>query len=88
MDERPKTVDRAEPDELPKRVQSYLAQLPWVRDAQVRMREEGHVFIGEGFVVVVEGTQDLPQQLERATQACLELDWRLHELSLVPVTAL
>jgi cation diffusion facilitator family transporter len=88
MDERPKTVDRVEPDDLPKRVQSYLVGLPWVRDAQVRMREEGHVFIGEGFVIVGDGAQDLPQQLERATQECLELDWRLHELSLVPVTAL
>jgi cation diffusion facilitator family transporter len=85
MDERPMTVERAEPHELPKRVQSYLAGLPWVREARVRMREEGHVFFGEGFVVVADGTPNLPQQLERATQECLELDWRLHEILLVPV---
>lgn len=88
MDERPKTVDRAEPHALPRQVQSCLAGLPWVLDAEVRMHEEGHVFFGEAFLVVADGTSDLPQQLERATHDCLELDWRLHEISLVPVTAL
>ena len=88
MDERPKTVDRAEPHALPGQVQSCLAGLPWVLDAEVRMREEGHVFFGEAYLVVADGTSDLPQRLERATHECLELDWRLHEISLVPVTAL
>jgi cation diffusion facilitator family transporter len=88
MDERPKTVDSAEPDQLPERVENYLAGLPWVHDAQVRLREEGHVFIGEAFVVAADDVQDLPQQLQEATEGCLQLDWRLHDLSLVPVTTL
>jgi cation diffusion facilitator family transporter len=87
MDESPRTVDRAEPSQLPKRIQECLRQFPWVEDVQVRMREEGHVFFGEAFVVVRE-TDDLPSKLGEATRKCAALDWRAHDLVLVPVPAL
>lgn len=87
MDETPKTVDRSEPDPLPQQVEEYLKQLPWVADARVRMREEGHVFFGEGFVVPRDESQ-LVNRLYEATAACCGLDWRLHDFVLMPVTSL
>jgi hypothetical protein len=55
-----------------------------VKDAEVRLREEGHVFVGEAFVVPVDD-QDLLERIERANQHLLDLDWRLHELVITPV---
>ena len=51
------------------------------------MREEGHVYFGEAFVVVAEVT-DLPARLGEATKACAAIDWRVHDLVLVAVPAL
>lgn len=86
MDEVPRTVDRSENDPLPGRVEAYLRSLPWIEDVQVRMREEGHVYFGEAFVVTRH--KDLAQQLHQATRECAGLDWRVHELVLVPVPSL
>jgi cation diffusion facilitator family transporter len=88
MDEAPRTVDRSETDPLPDRIAAYLRSLPWIEDARVRMREEGHVYFGEAFVVVRTTTDNLPDLLCQATQQCTQLDWRVHDLVLVPVPAL
>jgi hypothetical protein len=58
--------------------------MDWVKDAEVRLREEGHVFVGEAFVVPVDN-EDLVGRMERANHHLLELDWRLHELVIAPV---
>ena len=86
MDEVPRTVDRSENDPLPGRIEAYLRSLPWIVDVQVRMREEGHVYFGEAFIVTRH--EDLAQQLHQATQECAGLDWRVHGLVLVPVPSL
>jgi cation diffusion facilitator family transporter len=87
MDEVPKTVERTELDPLPGRVEGRLKQFPWILDAQVRMREEGHVYFGEAFVVVTE-TEDLPERLYEATEACTGLDWRVHDMVLAVIPSL
>jgi hypothetical protein len=58
--------------------------MDWVKDAEVRLREHGHVFVGEAFVVPVDD-EDLVGRVERANERLLELDWRLHELVIAPV---
>jgi cation diffusion facilitator family transporter len=87
MDEVPKLVDSSEVDPLPDRVQEYLKQLPWIEDAQVRMREQGHVYFGEAFVVVSE-EKNLAERLYHATQECAALDWRIHDFVIVLVPSL
>jgi cation diffusion facilitator family transporter len=87
MDKAPTVVDHSAADPLPRRLESALRAMPWVKDAQVRLREEGHVFIGEAFVVPVDD-HDLTARLERATEELLGLDWRLHELVLAPISRL
>ena len=51
------------------------------------MREEGHVFFGEAFVVPTV-TDRLPERIEGAVEEILALDWRLHDIVLMPVTRL
>ena len=50
----------------------------------MRVREAGHVFTVEAFVVPVDD-EDLVGRIERANQVLLHLDWRLHELVIAPV---
>jgi cation diffusion facilitator family transporter len=87
MDHRPMTVDRQEPDPLPYRVRDRLRALPWVADADVRLREEGHLFTGEAFVVPRDEA-GLLDHLERARREVHEMDWRLYDVSLVPLKEL
>jgi hypothetical protein len=53
----------------------------------VRLREEGHVFFGEAYVVVND-TSGLPQRLAEATEQCQQLDWRMHDLAIAAVPSL
>ncbi len=87
IDEAPRTVDRAQRDELPDRARKHLLSLPWVKDAAVRMREEGHVYFGEAFVVVSDESQ-LTEKLSHATRECADLNWRVHDLVIMPVASL
>ena len=53
-------------------------------DAEVRLREHGHVFAGE--VLVVPNTEDdLLERVAQARERLLEHSWQLHDLVVVPV---
>jgi cation diffusion facilitator family transporter len=84
MDKAPTVVDASRADPLPQRIKNELLLLDWVKDAEVRLREGGHVFVGEAFVVPVDD-EDLLGRVERANRHLLDLDWRLHELVIAPV---
>jgi divalent metal cation (Fe/Co/Zn/Cd) transporter len=84
MDKEPTVVDASRADPLPLWIKNELMLLDWVKDAEVRLREEGHVFVGEAFVVPVDD-EDLLGRIERANRQLLDLDWRLHELVIAPV---
>lgn len=87
MDEAPTTVDRSKRDPLPERVERHLAKIPWIVEAQVRMREEGHVYFGEAFVVA-NANEALPAKLQDLALECKTLDWRLHDFFIVAVPSL
>jgi cation diffusion facilitator family transporter len=84
MDKEPTVVDHSRADPLPLWIKNELMLMDWVKDAEVRLREEGHVFVGEAFVVPVDN-EDLVNRLERANEHLLGLDWRMHELVIAPV---
>ncbi|MBO6719443.1 MAG: cation transporter [Rhizobiaceae bacterium] len=87
-DRRPRNTDGSEWDPLPYEVRDLLQNLDWVDGAEVRMREEGHVFMGEAFVVPKAGTKDLVELIGRASEKAKALDWRLHEIVINPVSHL
>jgi cation diffusion facilitator family transporter len=84
MDKEPTVVDDSRADPLPLWIKNELMLMDWVKDAEVRLREEGHVFVGEAFVAPVDN-EDLVNRLERANEHLLGLDWRMHELVIAPV---
>jgi cation diffusion facilitator family transporter len=84
MDKAPTSVEGDRLDPLPARVESELRKLPWVADARVRFREEGHVYFGEALVVPSDH-RGLVQKIHRALQDLQAMDWRLHDLVIMPV---
>ncbi|GAA4455625.1 cation transporter [Nibrella saemangeumensis] len=87
MDEVPKTVDDQKTDPLVDQVQATLAGLPWVKDARIRLREEGHIYLGEGFVIARQ-EENLTQLIESASREVQKLDWRIQEFVIMPVQQL
>lgn len=78
MDRSPVTVD-GEPSDTPARVRDAIAALPWVESAEVRLREEGHVFAGELFVATA-ATADLPARVAEARRVAHAVDGRVHDV--------
>ena len=79
MDRRPLTVERDEPDAVVERVRAAVGALPWVADAEVRLREEGEVLNGEVFVVPRDES-NLVARLAEAEKVAGEADWRVHDV--------
>ena len=88
MDRKPAHTDQTGPEELPDQLQALLEGKDWVEKAEVRLREHGHLFMGEAFVVPRAGTDDLVGKLHRVVDEAKALDWRMHELAVQPVAEL
>ena len=87
MNQIPKTVDEQKPEPLFGRVQETVRKPAWVRESTIRLREEGHVYFGEGFVVCADGA-DLAGKLEDLSREVEGLDWRIREFVITPVRQL
>lgn len=79
MDRSPTHVDSGTPLDVPEKLRGALTALDWVSDADVRLREEGHVFSGEAFVVPAD-ERDLLERAAQIRALAVTLDWRLSEL--------
>jgi divalent metal cation (Fe/Co/Zn/Cd) transporter len=84
MNKRPTDIETKEPDPVIDAVQRALQRLDWIKEARVRLREDGDVITGEAFVVP-RCDHDLLPKLEQATQLANSVDWRLHDINLVLV---
>ncbi|WP_066835992.1 cation diffusion facilitator family transporter [Rufibacter ruber] len=84
MDEQPKTVDDQKTDPLLHQVQAILKHQPWIQKFSFRMREEGHIYLGEAYVVPSEET-GLVARLEQLSEELENLHWRIQEIVIMPV---
>lgn len=85
MDNRPTKVDEPKPDEIVDALRQALRDLAWVHDADLRLRDEGHVVAGEAYVVP-ETEEGLVKHLEEAAQVLRETDWRVCDIAMVPIS--
>jgi divalent metal cation (Fe/Co/Zn/Cd) transporter len=87
MDSRPTRYDDSATHPLIGDLEDELRDLAWVKDARVRLREMGHVLVGEAFVVPVDDA-DPVARIEGAAGRLVEVDWRLQEIvvTLVPTS--
>lgn len=84
MNQEPKTVNNQETDPLIKLVHDHLARKTWIREVRVRMREEGHIYMGEAFVIPAEDL-NLTQLIAEATDEVQKINWQIHEIVITPV---
>jgi cation diffusion facilitator family transporter len=85
MDARATTFDGAEPHPLVEKANECLRDLDWVEDAGSRIRDEGHVFHVEAFLVPRPGADLSLEALEQARSNLRKLDWKVHDVTVVPV---
>lgn len=88
MDERATTFDDKKAHPIAEQVERYLAGLPWVEAVGCRVRDQGHVFHIEAFIVPPEGTTPSIDQLEAAREGCTRVDWKAADVVLTLVPAL
>jgi cation diffusion facilitator family transporter len=88
MDGRPSVVDGSRPHPLPGQLLAAVRDNGWIADAWLRVREEGHVFVGELLVVPAPGTDRLEERLEELGAWVRDFDWRMHDLVVAPVTSI
>ncbi|HLT84869.1 MAG TPA: cation transporter [Phototrophicaceae bacterium] len=88
MDARAETYDGQDPHPLVPQIDERLSALPWVASARSRVRDQGHVFHVESFVVPVDGYAPTLEDLTAARASVVELDWKIDDMVLAPVTEL
>lgn len=87
MNQAPRTVDDQEPDPLIKDVKKLLSNQEWIKDFRIRLREEGHVYFGEGFVIARQ-QENLVENIENTVKGVQSLNWRIQDLIITPVRKL
>ncbi len=86
MDRQPRDVENDHWEPTGEQLAQALERLPWVRGASVRLREHGHLFIGEAFVHPHDEHDPLAR-IREVRALARELDWRLQDLTVQLVDA-
>jgi cation diffusion facilitator family transporter len=84
INKRPSDIESKRKDPVIDKLQERLEGLEWVAQARVRLREDGDVLTGEVFIEPRD-CADLLARLGEARELAGSLDWRLHDISMVPV---
>lgn len=84
MDSSPTDVDRDRPLDLEREIAEALAHFPEVNRHEVRLRESGNLIFGT-LLVDLDGHEELADRLDEMTRKIAETDWRLQELTIMPV---
>lgn len=85
MDATARTTDGSQDHPLLGQIDTYLSSRPWIAEHGVRLRDEGHVFHVEVFVVPADLSVPHLQRLEQAKDDLLALDWKVNDVVMVPV---
>lgn len=83
-----RTFDDAETHPLTRQIEEEALAAVWVGDASARVRDEGHVFHAEVFVVPRGEALPSMHELIALRQSVEDLDWKVHDVVIVPVPEL
>lgn len=87
IDQRARTHDDEARHPLHGRIVAALEAQPWVDRAAVRIRDMGQVFHVEAFVVPNRSKVRV-EQLDAARRALADMDWKMQDVTVVPVSEL
>jgi divalent metal cation (Fe/Co/Zn/Cd) transporter len=85
IERRPMKTDQSGPDPIVEQLRAHMEGLDWVEHAEVRLREVGHVFFGEVFVVPSRLDDDLPARIRDAVEQATSTNWRLHDITVTVI---
>ena len=88
IDERARTYDDRSTDPLIEQILIEMRRQPWVREAGVRMRDQGQVFHTEVFFVPRRRRPPPTRMLREMAQRLADLDWKVQDIVLIPVPEL
>jgi hypothetical protein len=84
MNQIPKTISKHDPNPFLDKIKNLLSKQDWIQDFRFRLREEGHVCFGEGFVIPKQDVH-LVQPVDSLREEIQKLDWRIQEFIITPV---
>jgi cation diffusion facilitator family transporter len=84
MNQVPKLVESQKTDPLFARIKKEIEKEDWVKKAEVRFRQEGHVYFGEAFIIPSRETQ-LTENIEELRKKILNINWRIFDLTITVV---
>ena len=87
-DTRARTIEGKDEHPLVRQAEAHALTFGWVRHAGARIRDQGHVFHTELFVVPAPGAALTVDALEGLRQSVADLDWKLEDVVVVPVSEL
>jgi cation diffusion facilitator family transporter len=88
MDTAARTFDGKKPHPLTEQIDQRLRAFRWVGEVGSRTRDQGHVLHVEAFIVPKRGRTPSLDQLREARDACIDLDWKIQDIVLVPIDEL
>lgn len=81
MDRSPKNLE-GKYSTLPHKIEHFLKQKSFIENANVRLRDNGHLVQGEGNIVLKNNAHLTPALLDDLTSEVKKLDWRLQDFVL------
>ena len=79
-DARPTRFDGTDPHPLVHEIDEVLAEVTWADDRGARVRDEGHVFHVEAFLVPAEGQEVSVERLAKVRRRLSELSWKIEDV--------
>jgi len=86
MDRYPRTTAKQKEDKRIEEVRDLVRSWDWVKDANVRFREHGQVYLGE--IAVVPFGEATLDQLDKGYEILRNFHWKIHDFSIAPVKEL
>lgn len=80
MDRRPTRFDGTDPHPLVHEIDEVLADVGWATDHGARVRDEGHVFHVEAFLVPADGQVVTVERLAAVCRALTEISWKVQDV--------
>ncbi|GAB3632368.1 cation transporter [Microbacterium shaanxiense] len=87
MDQRARSYDDKEPHPLAREIVEHLRAQPWIRDAAVRMRDQGQVFHVEAFIVPRRRRVPIAR-IDEVSESIARLDWKIQDVVVIAGSAL
>jgi divalent metal cation (Fe/Co/Zn/Cd) transporter len=87
LEELPMTFDNKEIHPVVGKVADLCLSKAWIKDVRIRMREHGMVFFGD-VMVTPQSDENLTRNVEQLRDEVLNLDWKIQDIVISPMTSL